>query len=111
VSGYQADIGETYWGCLYDESRRRRVLVQASPASLASLKKDGWNEYVITAQGNHITLDLNGSRTVDYLETEPGMDVSGLIALQVHGGPPLEVQFKDIRIKEHSLLSKLAFAA
>src|SRR5215510_9621053 len=58
VSGYQADIGQEYWGCLYDESRRKKVLVQASPESLAGLRKDGWNEYVITARGNHITLDL-----------------------------------------------------
>jgi len=100
LSGYQADIGETYWGCLYDESRRRKVLVQASPAHLAGLRKDGWNEYIITARGNHITLDLDGVRTVDYQETEPGMDVAGLIALQVHSGPGLEVQFKDIRILE-----------
>jgi hypothetical protein len=101
VSGYQADIGETYWGCLYDESRRRKVLVQASPASLAGLYEDGWNDYVISAKGNHITLDLNGFRTVEYLEPEHGMDVPGLIALQVHGGPGLEVQFKNIRIREY----------
>lgn len=101
VSGYQADIGETYWGCLYDESRRRRVLEQAPETSLRGLRKDGWNEYVITARGNRITLDLNGIRTVDYIEREAGMDVAGLIALQVHSGPSVEVQFKDIRILEY----------
>ncbi len=100
VSGYQADIGEKYWGCLYDESRRNRVLVQAPPESLATLRKDGWNEYVITARGDHITLELNGVRTVDYRETDPSIDRSGFIALQVHGGPPIEVQFKDILIQE-----------
>ena len=100
VSGYQADIGEQYWGYLYDESRRRKVLVQAKPESLAGLKKDAWNEYVITAQGNHITLDLNGVRTVDYTETEPGIETTGFIALQLHGGPPMEMQFKDLRIRE-----------
>ncbi|MEX2263509.1 MAG: DUF1080 domain-containing protein [Bryobacteraceae bacterium] len=98
VSGYQADIGQQYWGCLYDESRRKKVLVQAPPASLANLKKDGWNEYAITARGNHITLDLNGVRTVDYRETEPGIETTGFIALQVHSGPPIEVQFRKIRI-------------
>ena len=100
VSGYQADIGEQYWGCLYDESRRRKVLVQAKPESLAGLKKDDWNEYVITAQGNHITLDLNGVRTVDYTETDPGIETTGFLALQLHGGPPMEVHFKDLRIRE-----------
>ena len=100
VSGYQADVGERYWGCLYDESRRNRVLAQAPPESLAGVKKDDWNEYVITARGGHITLELNGIRTVDYRETDPAIDRSGFIALQVHSGPPIEVHFKDILIQE-----------
>lgn len=100
VSGYQADIGQQYWGCLYDESRRKRVVAQASPSALEGLRKDGWNRYVITARGNHITLDLNGKRTVDYVETERGIATSGIIALQVHGGPPMEVQYTDIEIRE-----------
>lgn len=100
VSGYQADIGQQYWGCLYDESRRKKVLVQAAAENLKSLKKDGWNDYTITARGSHITLELNGVRTVDYEEKEPGIEQTGFLALQVHGGPPMEVQFKDIRIQE-----------
>lgn len=100
VIGYQADVGQQYWGCLYDESRRKRILAQASPAALEGLDKSGWNEYTITARGNRITLELNGKVTVDYTETEPGIDTSGFIALQLHSGPPLEVHFKDLRIKE-----------
>lgn len=100
VSGYQADIGQQYWGCLYDESRRKRVLVQAPQEKLTGLRKDAWNEYVITAQGNHITLDLNGVRTVDYRESEAGIDTSGFLALQVHSGPPTKVEFKDLLIRE-----------
>lgn len=99
VSGYQADIGQQYWGCLYDESRRKKVLVQATPESLAKLDKTGWNDYVIRAQGNHITLQVNGVRTVDYREAEPGIETTGFIALQVHSGPPMEVQFKDLELK------------
>lgn len=99
VSGYQADVGQQFWGCLYDESRRKKVLMQASADSLAGLQKDGWNTYVITARGNHITIELNGRRTVDYFETEPGIETTGFIALQIHGGPPMEVQFKDIRLE------------
>jgi hypothetical protein len=99
VSGYQADIGEKYWGCLYDESRRKKVLVQATPESLAKVDYTGWNEYVITARGTHITLELNGVRTVDYEEKEPGIEKTGFIALQIHGGPPIEVQFKEIEIE------------
>ena len=100
VAGYQADVGAQYWGCLYDESRRRKILAQAPPDTLAGLDKTGWNEYVIRAHGNHITLHLNGKKTVDYTETEPGMDVPGFIALQVHSGPKIEVWFKDIQLRE-----------
>jgi hypothetical protein len=100
VEGYQGDIGQQYWGCLYDESRRRKVLAQPPAEALAGLDKAGWNEYVITARGRRITLDLNGKRTVDYTESEDGIDPSGFIALQVHSGPAIEVQFKDLLIKE-----------
>ena len=100
AAGYQADIAEQYWGCLYDESRRRRVLAQPPAESLAGLDKGGWNEYVITAKGNHITLELNGKRTVDYFETDPGIEDSGFIALQVHAGPKIEVYFKEILVKK-----------
>jgi Domain of Unknown Function (DUF1080) len=100
VSGYQADIGEKYWGCLYDESRRNRVLAQAPPEALARVRQNGWNDYVITARGNHITLDLNGIRTVDYRETEPGIDGAGFIALQVHSGPPLKIEFRSLEIQD-----------
>jgi hypothetical protein len=100
VSGYQADMGQQYWGCLYDESRRKRVLVQASAESVATLRKDGWNAYVITARGNHITLVLNEVVAVDYTETEPGIETTGFIALQLHSGPPLEMRFRNLLIKD-----------
>jgi peptide methionine sulfoxide reductase MsrA len=100
VSGYQADIGQQYWGCLYDESRRNKVLVQASPEALAKIRKDGWNEYVITANGNRITLQLNGATSAEWLEQEAGIEDSGFIALQLHSGPAFEMQFKDLLIRE-----------
>lgn len=100
VSGYQADAGQQYWGCLYDESRRKRILGQASPESLAGLDTTGWNQYVITADGDRITLELNGKRTVDYREMDSEVERSGFIALQVHSGPGIEVHFKDIEISE-----------
>jgi hypothetical protein len=100
VSGYQADIGEKYWGCLYDESRRNKILVQA-PAELEDvLRKDGWNSYVIRAEGNHITLKVNGLKTVDYREQDQDISGEGIIALQVHAGGPLRVEFKNLRIRE-----------
>jgi hypothetical protein len=100
VSGYQADIGEKFWGCLYDESRRNKVLAQADPKLNDVLKKDGWNEYVIRAEGNHIALAINGVTTVDYLEEDKDIPRSGFIALQVHSGPPLRIEFRNIRLKE-----------
>lgn len=100
VSGYQADLGEKYWGCLYDESRRNKVLVQAPEGLAKVLKPDGWNSYVIRAEGDHITLAINGFKTVDYRETDANIARDGIIAVQVHSGPPLRVEFRNLRIKE-----------
>lgn len=102
VSGYQADVGEKYWGCLYDESRRNQILAQADDKLKTVLKKEGWNKYVIRAEGNRITLAINGVTTVDYQEVDAEIPRTGIIALQVHSGPPLRVEFRDIRIKELS---------
>ena len=99
MSGYQADIGENYWGCLYDESRRNRVLAQASPKALEALNKTGWNQYVIRAMGDQITLSLNGVTSVTYREADPDIARGGKIAVQIHSGGPMEVQFKDILIQ------------
>ena len=74
AAGYQAEIGMQHWGCRYDKSRRKRVLAQAAAGSLDALDKTGWNEYMITARGSHIMPTLNGKRTVDDTEPEPGMD-------------------------------------
>jgi predicted dehydrogenase len=100
VSGYQADIGQQYWGCLYDESRRKKVLVQPPAGALAGLDKAGWNRYEIRAQGNFITVHLNGVRTVHYIEPEQNLLRRGFIALQVHSGPAIEVEFKNVMVRE-----------
>lgn len=100
VSGYQADVGQQYWGCLYDESRRNRILAQARPEALAKLDKAGWNEYEIHAEGRRIVLKLNGIVSVDYTEPEDGIDETGFIALQLHGGPPMTMHFRELMIRE-----------
>jgi hypothetical protein len=101
VKGYQADLGDGWWGCLYDESRRNRVLARADAESLDKvLKRDDWNEYVIRCEGPRIRLWINGHLTVDYTEEEAGIDRKGLIGLQIHGGPPSEAWYKDITIEE-----------
>ena len=100
VSGYQADIGEKYWGCLYDESRRNKVLVQAPAELEKALHKADWNSYVIRAEGNRIRLTLNGVTTVDYREEDEAIAREGIVALQVHAGGPLRVEFRKLRIRE-----------
>jgi prenyltransferase beta subunit len=100
MSGYQADVGENYWGCLYDESRRNRILVKASPEALKALKQDDWNHYVIHAMEDKVNLYLNGVASAVYQEEVPSIARSGLIAVQIHAGGPMEVQFKDVRIRE-----------
>jgi hypothetical protein len=100
VSGYQADIGEKYWGCLYDESRRNTVLVQAPATIEKSLHKEDWNSYVIRAEGNRIQLTVNGVTTVDYREEDEAIAREGIFALQVHAGEPLRVEFRKLRIRE-----------
>jgi len=99
VSGYQADMGVGWWGALYDESRRNKVLIGPDQAKMKGVVKiDDWNDYVIRAEGKHIQLWINGFQTVDYTEPDPGIDASGVIAVQIHGGPPSEAWYKDITI-------------
>ncbi|WP_165220360.1 family 16 glycoside hydrolase [Aquisphaera insulae] len=99
MSGYQADIGEDYWGSLYDESRRNKTLVKATPEALKPLKKEGWNHYVVYAMGDRVTLYLNGSTTATYTEPEAEIARDGLIAVQIHAGAPMEVHFKDLLVR------------
>ena len=98
--GYQADMGQHYWGCLYDESRRRKVLASADRGELDKVLKVGqWNDYVIRCEGKRIRLWINGCRTVDYTESEDSIEQTGLIGLQIHSGPPSEAWYRDITIK------------
>jgi hypothetical protein len=98
VSGPQADVADGYWGLLYEE-RDRGILERYPEDKAKELVKNGdWNEFVITAKGKHVTIDLNGTRVID--RTDDHFDDSGIIALQVHVGPPMEVRYKDIEITE-----------
>ena len=99
VIGYQADLGGGFWGCLYDEHRRRKVLVRAPKSLQKVLKKSGWNTYVIRALGDHVTMSINGLQTVDYREPDAKIARSGIIALQIHSGPAMRMEFRNIRLK------------
>ena len=99
MSGFQADIGAGYSGCLYDESRRKKMLVEANKELMAKIEKPGdWNTYQIRAEDQRIQLFVNGKRTVDYTEREPGIEKDGLIALQIHGNNKAVVSYRNITI-------------
>jgi hypothetical protein len=101
VSGYQADVGQDYWGALYDESRRNKVLARPDAKVLEGLVKyNDWNEYVIRCEGPRIRLWLNGKLTVDYTETDDKIERTGIIGLQIHGGAKAKAYYKDVRIVE-----------
>lgn len=100
MRGYQADMGQQYWGCLYDESRRNTVLAEPNKEELSkTLHLTDWNEYVICCLGRRIQLWINGCRTVDYLEPDESLSQVGQIGLQIHAGPPAEAQYKNIEIR------------
>ena len=120
VSGYQADIeaGVRYSGILYEEGGRgilakrgQKVVIgkdgkkdTTQPADAAELQKvinqGEWNEYRIVANGNHLQHYINDTLTAEVIDKQPGKrSDSGVIALQLHVGPPMQVFYKDISIK------------
>ena len=98
VRGLQADMAENnWWGCLYDEKGKRGVMVNGwKDKAETVVKPKDWNDYEVHAQGGLIRLTVNGLVTV---ETRDSERLSGILALQVHRGPPMEVEFRNIRIK------------
>jgi uncharacterized protein YciI len=99
--GYQADMGEGYWGSLYDESRRNKTLAHTHAAIIKRMvKPNDWNDYVIRCEDAHIRLWLNGVLTVDYTEDDKTIPSEGLIGLQIHGGGKATASYKDISIEE-----------
>ena len=121
VGGYQADLeaGNTYTGILYEE-RGRGILAQRGQKTVidetgkvnvvgsvgnsdeiqAAIKKEDWNDYVVIAQGNHIIHRINGRMTVDVMDDQAEKRAtSGILALQLHAGDPMRIQFKNIRLK------------
>lgn len=99
--GYQADIGEGWYGAIYDESRRNKVMARPNEADVKKAVKPGeWNDYEIRAEGRRVILKINGVQMVDYTEADEKIPQSGRIGLQIHGGGRTEVRFKDITIEE-----------
>lgn len=124
VAGYQADLeyGDGYSGILYEE-KGRGILAQRgqkvkitqggepskpnievtgetdkSDKIQAAIKKDDWNEYVIIAKGNNLRQYINGKETVNVTDETAEAAKKGFLALQLHAGPPMKVQFKEIKL-------------
>ena len=125
VAGYQADIevGKTYSGILYEEkgrgilaNRGEKVVIKEGDAPnkpkievtgevgksdeiQAGIKPADWNEYVVIAKGGHLQHFINGKQTVDVTDQTAVGAKTGCLALQLHAGAPMQVQFKDIVLK------------
>jgi hypothetical protein len=127
ISGYQADFeaGDKYSGILYEE-RGRGILalrgekntikpgadgkkptvekngsVGDSAAIQAAIKKEDWNDYRIVAKGNHVQHFINGMQTIDVTDEDTAnAPKEGLLALQIHQGPPMVVQFRNFKLTE-----------
>ncbi len=65
----------------------------------AAIKPGDWNEYKIVAHGNHLQHFINGLQTVDVTDETAIGAKNGVLALQLHAGDPMTVQFKDIVLK------------
>ncbi|MBN2309770.1 MAG: DUF1080 domain-containing protein [Candidatus Hydrogenedentes bacterium] len=117
--GYQADIeaGAQWTGCLFQHDRGG-VVMRGKRATISregarqeeefapgeelqkAIKPNAWNDYEVTAEGSRITLRINGRLMCEVDDRDEKMAChSGIIALQMHPGPPMKVQFKDLRIK------------
>ncbi|MBM3882004.1 MAG: DUF1080 domain-containing protein [Verrucomicrobia bacterium] len=126
AGGYQADFeaGERYSGILYEERMTRGIMAERgqkvvwgpdgkkqvvgtvgdSKAIQAAIKKEDWNDYTIVAQGAHLVHQINGLVAVEVTDNDPKKQIrQGVLALQLHAGPPMTVQFKDIRLKRLKL--------
>jgi len=125
VNGYQADfeVGPAFSGILYEEGGRgilcergKKVVIKDGEGGKpkievvgavgdtkeiqAAIKTNDWNDYVVMAQGNHIQEFINGKQTVDVVDEQASKAAkSGILALQIHQGDPMKIQFKNIRIK------------
>ena len=125
IGGYQADFesGDTYSGICYGEAFRGILSGRGEKATLTvddkgklvrktekfgesaeigkAVKKGAWNEYRIVAKGFEFTHYINGVKTTELIDNdEKARKAKGLLALQLHAGPPMKVQFRNIRILE-----------
>ena len=91
-------VGEkATWGA--DGKKITETLIDAE--GFAKLfKLDDWNDVVIIVKGDHIQHYMNGRLTMDFNDSPELSYKEGIMAVQLHAGNPMWVEFKDIRIKE-----------
>jgi hypothetical protein len=123
VGGYQADIdaNKRYMGINYEErgrgimaERGEIVSVDAqgkksrvgsagdADALLSQVKWEDWNRYKIVAKGHVLQHYINDQLMSEVQDSESAKSAAeGVLALQLHAGPPMKVQFKNIMLKTH----------
>jgi hypothetical protein len=133
VGGYQADFeaGDTYSGILYGERFRGILALRGQKTEIqdnhkpkvletfgdtkeiqSKIKKEDWNTYRIVADGFHFTHYINGVKTSECIDSDKEQRrANGVIALQLHRGPAMVVQFKDIKIKHLKKTEKTSLKA
>jgi putative membrane-bound dehydrogenase-like protein len=94
MRGPQADVGQGWWGKLYEENGRGLIWQKSGEPFV---KVDDWNEYLIVAEGAHIKTWINGHLCVDLNDEK--VSRRGIFGLQIHSGGPMEVRFKDIKFE------------
>jgi len=122
VGGYQADMDgdNQYTGILYDERGRGILALRGQKTVVGAdhrpkvaelfgdskelakvIKNHQWNEYRIIARGNHLVQKINGRLMIDVTDNDPKKRrMEGILALQIHAGDPMKVQFRNIQLKE-----------
>lgn len=114
LKGYQMDLhpAKNYLGMLYEEGgrgiacQRGQIVALADKPSVTGelpindVALDQWNEFRVEARGNVLKHFVNGQQSVEITDVqEQKRALKGLIGLQVHAGPPMKVEFKDLRWK------------
>lgn len=107
VRGPQADIGDGYWGKLYEEFGRT-WLWEDETCDQQHVDKEGWNLYELLAVDSLTKIAINGHVCMEY--DDPLITRKGILALQLHAGfAPAEIQFKDFELvlnpKESDLIT------
>jgi len=98
VRGLQGDMAENnHWGSVYDERGKRGIMVNGWTGKAEKVvRANDWNDYEVICDGDLIQLKVNGLLTAELRDT---VRMTGVIALQLHRGPAMEAQFRNLRIK------------